>query len=207
MRRTRLGWTLVGISLGWLAAFVAPVTASASGGGGCGEPVTDDAASEVTISDFCFSPTIARIEPGATVTFRNADPFPHTVLGANAIWGSFEALRRGDEVTYRLERPGVYPYVCTYHPGMVGAIVVGSGDGPGAAGLTTTRGGPVTRVLGERATPGTPASEPATTGPSSEPASTTAPTSGSPWPIIAAIALGALALSVAVGRTRRRSRV
>jgi len=48
-------------------------------------------------------------------------------------------------VSYRFVRSGVYPYVCTYHPGMVGAVVVGDGTGLGAVG-TTTAAGPVTLV-------------------------------------------------------------
>jgi hypothetical protein len=39
-------------------------------------------------------------------------------------------------------RTGVYPYVCTYHPGMVGAIVVGNGKAHGTV-TTATATGPV----------------------------------------------------------------
>ena len=34
-------------------------------------------------------------------------------------------LKRGREATYAFAEAGVYPYVCTVHPGMVGTIVVG----------------------------------------------------------------------------------
>jgi hypothetical protein len=100
----------------------------------------------VTIESFCFGPTVLRTVPGGTVTFRNGDAVPHTVLGANGAWGSFDTLRRGQEVAYRFVRSGVYPYVCTFHPGMVGVVVVGDADGPGAAGMTATAHGPVVRV-------------------------------------------------------------
>ena len=47
-------------------------------------------------------------------------------------------------VTYRFSEPGVYPYLCTYHVGMVGVVVVG--NGVGGAIDTSTADGPVTKV-------------------------------------------------------------
>jgi plastocyanin len=121
-----------------------PALASASGGGGCGQAVTDEAGSAVGIRDFCFAPTILRVQPGTVVTFVNRDPVPHTVLGANGSWGSYDTLRRRAGLTLRFTEPGVYPYVCTYHVGMLGAVVVG--DGVGGAIGTTTAAGPVVPV-------------------------------------------------------------
>ncbi len=126
------------------AILLVPGSASASGGGGCGGPVTDEAGSEVDIVDYCFSPTILRVEPGDVVAFTNRDRAPHSVLGANATWGDYDDMRRRQAITYRFAEPGVYPYVCTYHVGMVGVVVVG--DGGGGAVPTTTADGPVTRV-------------------------------------------------------------
>jgi hypothetical protein len=107
--------------------------------------VTDASGTRIGIRDFCFGPTILRARPGETVTWVNRDGFAHTVLGANGAWGGFDTLRRnGGEVSYRFVSPGVYPYVCTYHPGMVGAVVVGNGKADGAASAVTTNAGPVT---------------------------------------------------------------
>jgi plastocyanin len=141
--RQRIGRGLatgVGLVLATLA--VVPGVAGASGGGGCGGPVTDAAGTAVQIKDFCFGPTILRVATGETTTFVNGDPFPHTVLGANGAWGSYDALKQGGEATYGFSEAGVYPYVCTLHVGMVGAVVVG--DGVGGAIDTTTAAGPVT---------------------------------------------------------------
>jgi plastocyanin len=137
------GSLLVGSS--WFAA------ASASGGGGCGKPVSDARGTRVTIKQFCFSPTVLHVRRGTTVTFTNLDPFPHNVQGASVSWGSWDQVRFGKPVRYRFVRSGVYPYVCSFHPGMVGAIVVGSGNGRGSAGTTTTENGPVIRVRPVRA--------------------------------------------------------
>jgi plastocyanin len=122
-----------------------PVSALASGGGGCGRPVTDDVGTRVSIRNFCFGPTILRVDPGETVTWVNKDAVPHTVLGANATWGAFSSVERnGGRVTYRFGRSGVYPYVCSLHVGMMGTVVVGDGQGPGTEATTTTAAGPVT---------------------------------------------------------------
>ena len=122
---------------------VTPQVVHASGGGGCGRAVTDDDGTKVSIRNFCFGPTILRVPEGGTVTWVNRDDFPHVVLGANAAWGGYGKVRGGGEVSYRFVNPGVYPYVCTYHPGMIGAVVVGNGKRDGGAYTVTTNAGPV----------------------------------------------------------------
>ncbi|HEY8114885.1 MAG TPA: plastocyanin/azurin family copper-binding protein [Actinomycetota bacterium] len=105
--------------------------------------MTDAVGTGVDIRDYCFAPTILRVSTGDAVTFTNVDPFPHSVLGANATWGDYAGFKN-ESVTYRFSEPGVYPYLCTYHVGMVGAVVVG--DGVGGAIDTSTADGPVTKV-------------------------------------------------------------
>ena len=123
----------------------APGVAKASGGGGCGRAVTYDGGTRINIRNFCFGPTILLVQPGETVTWVNRDTFPHTVLGANGSWGGYDTVRRdGGEVSYRFVSAGVYPYVCTYHPGMVGAILVGNGEADASTQSVTTNAGPVT---------------------------------------------------------------
>ncbi len=123
---------------------LSPEIAYASGGGGCGRAVTDDDGTWVSIANFCFGPTILRVQPGETVTWVNADAVPHVVLGAHGAWGGYDNIRRnGGEVSHRFVSSGVYPYVCTYHPGMIGAVVVGNGKPDGAAYAVTTNAGPV----------------------------------------------------------------
>jgi plastocyanin len=165
--------------------------AVASGGGGCGRAVTDRSGVRVRILDYCFGPTILRVRPGQTVTWSNQDSFRHTVLGANGAWGGFDVLRRdGGEANYRFVDSGVYPYVCTYHPGMIGAIVVGNGRGRGLAGAVTTSSGP---VVPEFSTP------------MAEPVAAAEPSQGASWPAIAWWGMGLLVVSGAalvVGRRR-----
>lgn len=125
---------------------VTPEVVHASGGGGCGRAVTDDDGTRIGIRNFCFGPTILRVRRGETVTWVNRDGFAHVVLGANGAWGGYGMLRGGGEVSYRFVTSGVYPYVCTYHPGMIGAVVVGNGKPDAAAYAVTTNAGPVTQA-------------------------------------------------------------
>jgi plastocyanin len=170
-----------------------PEVAHGSGGGGCGRAVTDDDGNKVRIGNFCFGPTILRIEPGETVTWLNVDPAPHTVLGANGAWGGFGSVRRnGGEVTYRFVRNGVYPYVCTIHVGMVGAVVVGDGTGHGAA-TTTTAAGPVTL-----------AEAPVGNSLAAFDGSSVPPPATSSWPIALGIGIGVAFVAAAASSRRRR---
>ena len=124
--------------VGAVVAISQPVRAS--GGGGCGDSVTEASGTAVSIEQFCFEPTVLYVAAGDPVTWTNLDPARHDVLGSNAAWGSYEALRRNATTTNAFARPGVYPYVCTWHPGMSGAIVVGD------AGLDRLEMAPISSV-------------------------------------------------------------
>lgn len=202
MRSTKRSAMWLAIAIATVAAVAFPGGAAvASGGGGCGRPVSDARGDTVRIRNFCFGPTILQVHPGDEVRFINADSTPHTVMGANASWGSFRQLNVGKHVTYRFTRPGVYPYVCTWHPGMVGAVVVGGGPRM-ATGASTTASGPVVQVLPQPRIQPAVAAAPAIEPPSPAPIS-----SGwiAPWQLIA---LGAFTLLVvaAVEMERRRRR-
>ena len=189
-RRSKASAAVGSVLLG--ALVLLPGMASASGGGGCGQPVIDARGTGVDIEDFCFSPTIVRAGVGDVVTFTNVDPVPHSVLGANATWGDYAGFKK-KSVMYRFSEPGVYPYLCTYHVGMVGAVIVG--DGVGGAIGTSTADGPVTKVdASDLALENTSAVV-------DRPSET-----NGPWPMVMAaafaVAVGALALIVV---RRRRS--
>ena len=98
---------------------------------------------------------------------------------------------------YRFTRPGVYPYVCTYHAGMVGAVVVG-GSVPHTSSKATTAAGPVVRVRSK------PETQPAEQVVAASPV--TPPSSPRSAAIAGAIAIGASLLSVGTLTRRRRAR-
>lgn len=101
--------------------------AGAGGGGGCFEPLSSARTKVVQTQGWCFVPSIARIDPGESITFANPDSEfdEHTVAGANGSWWMKRTLRPGTSVEVRFEDPGVYSYYCPYHIGMIGSIVVG----------------------------------------------------------------------------------
>jgi plastocyanin len=102
---------------------------AAAGGGGChAQPLTDRSGQSVGIKDFCFTPTILRVQPGDTVTWVNGDPTEHTVTGASDSWGNYDPIRSHKLVTHRFDKSGIYPYFCALHPGMVGVVMVGDGN-------------------------------------------------------------------------------
>jgi plastocyanin len=138
MRHTIIAFSIV-VLLAAAAAW--PTGRTASAGGACrGQPVTDEAADAVVMTANCFVPTIIRIDAGATVTWFSHDNASHTVTGANASWGSFEEVPEGAQRSQVFHTAGVFPYYCFLHPGMIGAVVVGSG-GPAAsmAGMDSGR--------------------------------------------------------------------
>jgi len=100
----------------------------AQAGGGCRSNVfTDEAKTTVELSKSCFSPTVVRVQPGNQVTWTNSDPTAHTVTGVANSWGTDEQITEGQSVSYKFEKPGVFPYFCYLHPSMAGAVVVGDG--------------------------------------------------------------------------------
>ncbi|TMK35817.1 MAG: hypothetical protein E6G58_07650 [Actinobacteria bacterium] len=114
-----------------LAFSVVPLlgAAPARAGGGCHDGVTRGTGTTIQIVDACFTPTILQVKPGQNVTWVNTDPFVHNIT-ANG-WGHYDDLKPTERFTAAFDDPGLYPFACTYHPGMSGVIVVGDGRGPG----------------------------------------------------------------------------
>jgi plastocyanin len=122
---------------------LAGVTAATAGGGGHCAP--DEArGNRVELEGACFTPSTLHAEAGETITFVNRDPLAHNVSGTG--WGNYEDMGTGDRFTTSFLDDGIYPFACTLHPGMNGAIVVGDAEGGAAAAdvtaLTSTPRGP-----------------------------------------------------------------
>ncbi|HET6792492.1 MAG TPA: cupredoxin domain-containing protein [Actinomycetota bacterium] len=128
MRRGMLLCTIV------VLAAVVGMPGVASAGGGCHGGVTqNDATGEedatIEMVDACFTATVTTVDPGTPVTFVNMDEFVHNVGGNQ--WGHFDDLHEADTFRVSFDEAGTYPFACSYHPGMTGAIVVGDGKGAG----------------------------------------------------------------------------
>jgi plastocyanin len=77
----------------------------------------------VIAKDFMFAPTSVMIKAGATVTWKNTDDEPHTVVSDTGLFRS-GALDTNESFSFRFDKPGTYHYACSIHPRMVGTIVV-----------------------------------------------------------------------------------
>ena len=83
----------------------------------------------IAIGDCVFSPTVTSVPIGATVTWTNRSFQSHEIVGSNLTWGAHEKLLDpNDSIGWTFDKAGVYAYTCMLHPGMSGAIVVGSSD-------------------------------------------------------------------------------
>lgn len=71
--------------------------------------------------DAAFQPATLTVTVGDTVTWVNRDIVPHTVTAMDGAWDSGEVPPGGAFVLI-VGRRDVTPYVCRYHPTMVGAL-------------------------------------------------------------------------------------
>src|SRR2546423_1283197 len=82
------------------------LAAPASAGGGCHEDhQTDLRTTLVEIKQLCFAPTIARVNVGDTVVFRNTDPVTHTFTGLGGAIGGFDSIQTGGEIVAHFDLP------------------------------------------------------------------------------------------------------
>ena len=177
--RRRLPLFAAALAAALLAALLQVPAALA--GGYCHTPATDGRGTTVTMEDYCYSPTVLRVPSGGRVTFVNADKVAHPTVGRGSDW--YADVGAAGRATIRFDKPGIYPYFCHTHIGMIGVVVVGDGRGEAAAPVTV-------------ADP--PAARPA----AAEPAGP-----GTPWSLSGAVLLGlAVAGGALVAARRRRAR-
>jgi len=81
----------------------------------------------VNIDNFTFEPAQLTVKVGTTVTWKNRDDIPHTIVSA----GKFKskALDTDDSYSFTFTTPGTYKYFCYVHPHMTGTIVVAPKNG------------------------------------------------------------------------------
>ncbi|MCC6705264.1 MAG: cupredoxin domain-containing protein, partial [Thermomicrobiales bacterium] len=75
----------------------------------------------VEIIDEEFVPASITINAGEWVTWFNLDDDEHTATGRGFDTGE---LDEGDWTQLQFSTPGTYPYVCQFHPEMLGEVIV-----------------------------------------------------------------------------------
>ncbi len=83
-----------------------------------------DGKASVTIQNFNFSAPNVVIHVGDTVQWTNNDSTAHTVTSTDGGPLSSGNLVTGSVYSYTFTKAGSYAYKCTYHPSMVGTVVV-----------------------------------------------------------------------------------
>ena len=70
-----------------------------------------------------FEPANITVKAGTPVAWTNNGKQPHS---ASANDGSFDSgtMKGGAKWEHRFDRPGEFPYVCTFHPQMTGVVKV-----------------------------------------------------------------------------------
>jgi plastocyanin len=140
MRRTIKVLALA--TMGTVSALVLGV-APAAAGGGCHSDITSadargDQEATVEMVDACFTPTTLQVDPGTQISFVSRDAGITHNVGGN-LWGNLYDMHEGDAFRVTFDQVGVYPYACSYHPGMTGAIIVGNGMGAASGESVSVR--------------------------------------------------------------------
>ena len=86
-----------------------------------GPPAAQGSTITISANDFGAALTVS---PGATVTIVNEDTAEHSVT--SDLKGAFDThVDGGEQKTFTAPtKPGEYPFVCVYHPGMKGTLIV-----------------------------------------------------------------------------------
>jgi len=77
----------------------------------------------ITISGFAYQGTLT-VPPGATVTVRNEDLFPHTLTAVDDSFTTPVIEGLGEATFQAPTVPGSYPITCQIHPTMSGTLIV-----------------------------------------------------------------------------------
>ena len=80
---------------------------------------------EVRIDNFSFEPVTLTVPVGTTVTWRNRDDIPHTVVSSDDRKAfKSRALDTDEKFSFTFDKAGNYPYFCSLHPKMTAKVVV-----------------------------------------------------------------------------------
>jgi plastocyanin len=130
MRRPGRGARFRACARSWLAVLLL------AGASACGASVEATASADeapagaggstthqIAIRGFAFEPPSLRVAPGDTVVWTNADLVPHTATATGGAWDS-GSLEDGASWRWVAGHAGTYEYLCSFHPGMQGTLVI-----------------------------------------------------------------------------------
>ena len=80
-------------------------------------------AGAASLGSRAYTPPDLNVRAGTTVTWMNTDRDPHTATSDAPAWNS-GTIAAGRQFSFTFQTPGTFPYHCSFHPGMVGKVVV-----------------------------------------------------------------------------------
>ena len=103
----------------------------------------------VSMIDFAFSPATVTINVGDSVTWTNNGQEDHTATGNSFDTGT---VQPGGSRTIAFQNAGTFPYVCVFHAGQRGTVLVRApGAGPTSGGGDTGTADPTAAAPGSEA--------------------------------------------------------
>jgi plastocyanin len=121
MKKT--GFVLLGIvALTFVLAACGSSTPSTSSGGQAAQQVASGNV-DVQMKNITFVPSQLTIKVGTKVTWTNSEDIAHNVVAADGSWSS-DSLNNGQTFSKVFDKTGTFQYVCSFHPGMNGTIIV-----------------------------------------------------------------------------------
>jgi plastocyanin len=76
----------------------------------------------VSIEGMKFVPATLAVKRGDRIVWRNADVVPHTATAAGVF--DSKSIATGKSWSTVVKKAGRHDYVCVFHPGMKGTVVV-----------------------------------------------------------------------------------
>jgi len=113
----------IGTAVFCVGLFGAVASAMIHGGPIARAEQTKNAATNITIDNFSFTPKEITVAAGTTITWVNRDDVPHTVVSPDKKFRS-KALDTDDQFSFTFTDAGSYNYFCSVHPMMIGKIIV-----------------------------------------------------------------------------------
>ncbi len=98
---------------------------------------------ECETTTFCFRPATVTVQVGDSVVWTNTTIAFHTAQARDGSWTTKDPLRQGESSAVRFGTAGTFPYLCKYHPDMLGTVIVVAPPSPptSAPGPTATPAG------------------------------------------------------------------
>lgn len=90
-------------------------------------PADEQTATVVSVDGLRYDPSSVQARVGTlTLTHRNDSPVPHDLAFTDDGLGAIATVTAGQSrsTTLTFDTPGTYDFLCTFHPGQVGEVVV-----------------------------------------------------------------------------------